>query len=148
MSIRLEGSRHGMSIIPRPESIKCDGSDVTVLIVEDSWNVAQSLKCIVENAGALPLGPVPSVREALHVVETRQVSVVLVDMNLRDGFADPLVDELISRSIPYIILTAYEALPTNADREAVARLNKPLDHDLIATYICRFTGRRSNEATV
>jgi DNA-binding NtrC family response regulator len=137
-----------MSIIPRPESIKCDRSDVTVLIVEDSWNVAQSLKSIVENAGASPLGPVSTVRDALKVVETSHISVVLVDMNLRDGFADPLVDELIFRSIPYIIITAYEALPTNADREALARLNKPLDHDLIATYIHRFTGRRSNEATV
>jgi DNA-binding NtrC family response regulator len=137
-----------MSIIPRPESIKCDRNDVAVLIVEDSWNVAQSLRSIVEKAGALPLGPVPTVREALKVVETRPVSLVLVDMNLRDGFADPLVDELISRSIPYIIITAYEALPSNADREALARLNKPLDHELIATFIRRFTGRRAKGTTI
>jgi DNA-binding NtrC family response regulator len=136
-----------MSIIPKPESIKCDRNDVAVLIVEDSWNVAQSLRSIVEKAGALPLGPVPTVREALKIVEARPVSLVLVDMNLRDGFADPLVDALIPRSIPYIIITAYEALPTNADREALARLNKPLDHDLIETYIRRFTGRRAQEAT-
>lgn len=137
-----------MSIIPRPDSIKCDRHDVAVLIVEDSWNVAQSLKGIVEKAGALPLGPVPTLRQAMAIVETRPVSLVLVDMNLRDGFADPLVDELIARGIPYIIITAYEALPTNADREALARLNKPLDHELIASYVRRFTGLRDTGSMV
>jgi DNA-binding NtrC family response regulator len=136
-----------MSIIPKPDSIKRDRNDVAVLIVEDSWNVAQSLKCIVEKAGAVALGPVPTLRQALTTVVTRPVSLVLVDMNLRDGFADPLVDELISRGIPYIIITAYEALPTNADRAALARLNKPLDHELIASYIRRFTGHRDPETT-
>jgi DNA-binding NtrC family response regulator len=113
-------------------------SDVGVLIVEDSWNVAQSLKGIVESTGARALGPVPSVREALAIVETRPVSLALVDMNLKDNFADPLIDELIDRAIPYVIITAYEALPTNADRAALARMTKPLDHAGIAALVRRF----------
>lgn len=128
-----------MSIIPRLADIMADRRDVGVLIVEDSWNVAQSLKAIVEQAGARAIGPVPSVGEALKIVDVQPVSLVLVDMNLQDGFADPLVDELIARAIPYAIITAYEALPSDADRGALARMNKPLDHNRIKAVITRFT---------
>ncbi len=128
-----------MSIIPKLGTMRIGKPEVDVLIVEDSWNVAQSLKAIVERAGARALGPVPSVSEALGIVESRLVSLALVDMHLKDDFADSLVDELIARQIPYAIITAYEALPTNADRAALARMNKPLDHDGITAFIRRFT---------
>ncbi|HEX2839898.1 response regulator [Hyphomicrobium sp.] len=132
-----------MSIIPKLASLTGASRNAGVLIVEDSWNVAQSLKTIVEQAGAYAVGPVPSVREALKVIDTQPISLALVDMNLQDGFADPLVDELIDRGIPYAIITAYEALPSDADRAAVARMNKPLDHDRIRAVVSRFTGLSS-----
>lgn len=127
-----------MTIIPKAGSLTPMRSSVDVLIVEDSWNVAQSLKGIVERAGARALGPVPSVREALEIVATRSVSLAFVDMNLKDSFADPLVDELIALEIPYVIITAYEALPSNADRAALARMTKPLDQEGITALIHRF----------
>ena len=133
-----------MSIIPKPDSITCSRAEVDVLIVEDSWNVAQSLKGIVEKAGARVVGPVPSVAEALKIIDDQPVSLVLVDMSLRDGFADPLVDVLIERGIAYAIITAYEALPSNADREALARMSKPLDHDRIAEFIRDFSASQAN----
>lgn len=136
-----------MSIIPKLANMTVASRDVGVLIVEDSWNVAQSLKSIVEQAGARAVGPVPSVREALKVIATQPISLALVDMNLQDGFADPLVDDLIDRGIPYAIITAYEALPSDADRAAVARMNKPLDHERIRAVISRITGLSSESET-
>jgi DNA-binding NtrC family response regulator len=118
-----------------------------VLIVEDSWNVAESLKAIVDGAGARVVDAVPSVDAALRVVATQPVSVVLVDMNLKDGFADPLVDELIARDIPYVIITAYEALPSNADRAALARMTKPLDQAAIAAVLSRVAASRPAAST-
>ncbi len=132
-----------MSIIPKHASITGVRREVGILIVEDSWNVAQSLKSIVEQAGARAIGPVPSVREALKLVASQPISLALVDMSLQDDFADPLVDELIACHIPYVIITAYEALPSDADRAAVARMNKPLDHDRIKAVVSRFTGLSS-----
>jgi len=132
-----------MSLVPVPESMDNSANELHVLIVEDSWNVAQSLKSTVERAGARTVGPVPTVAEALSLIETRPVSLALVDMNLRDGFADPLVDALIDLSIPYAIITAYEALPSNADREALDRMSKPLDHERIAAFIGSLAKHRS-----
>lgn len=130
-----------MSIVFKQEDAHGARRDFGVLIVEDSWNVALSLKAIVEQTGARAVGPVATVREALRVIETHPVTLALVDMNLRDCFADPLVDELIARGIPYAIVTAYEALPTNADRLALARMTKPLDRHRIAALIHKFTGQ-------
>lgn len=135
-----------MSIVPRNETMRAGTPVVGVLIVEDSWNVALSLKSIVEQAGARAIGPAPTVREALRVVETQPISLALVDMNLRDCFADPLVDVLIARNIPYAIITAYDALPTNADRAAIDRMNKPLDHERISALIARFTKNEAGTA--
>jgi len=136
-----------MSLIPQPGSIVSSRPLANVLIVEDSWNVAQSLKGIVEKAGAHVLGPVPSVREALEIAWAGNVSLALVDMNLKDSFADPLVDELIALNIPYVIITAYEALPSNADRAALARMTKPLDHAGIAALVRRFSAPGASGGT-
>ncbi|MBX9863168.1 MAG: response regulator [Hyphomicrobium sp.] len=135
-----------MSVIPRNGEMRAGKPVVGVLIVEDSWNVALSLKGIVEQAGARAIGPVPTVREALRVVETQPIALALVDMNLKDHFADPLVDVLIARNIPYAIITAYDALPTDADRAAIDRMNKPLDHARISALIAAFTGNQPGKS--
>lgn len=110
-----------------------------VLVIEDSWNVANRLATILEAYGANVLGPVPSVERALEVIRGETVSLALVDMNLREAFADDVIAELVARKIPFIIVTAYEMLPTNADAYAAAVLRKPVDADelvaLVATFV-------------
>jgi hypothetical protein len=70
-----EGTRIGyeMSIVPRNGAMQAGDPFVGVLIVEDSWNVALSLKSIVEEAGARAIGPVPTVREALRAVQSQPI---------------------------------------------------------------------------
>jgi DNA-binding NtrC family response regulator len=103
-----------------------------VLVVEDSWNVANALKAILEKAGATVLGPVPSVDAALAFIRSEPVSVALVDMNLQESFADDVITELVKRRIPFVIVTAYETLPTNADQFAAGVIRKPvIDAELI-----------------
>jgi DNA-binding NtrC family response regulator len=109
-----------------------------VLIVEDSWAIANSLKSLLERAGAHVIGPVPSVERALGVLRAEPVSLALVDMNLREAFADDVITELVNRKIPYIIVTAYEMLPTNADTYAAAVVRKPVDADELIALVSRF----------
>jgi DNA-binding NtrC family response regulator len=109
-----------------------------VLIVEDSWAIANSLKSLLERAGAHVIGPVPSVERALGVLRAEPVSLALVDMNLREAFADDVIMELIARNIPYIIVTAYESLPTDADTHAAGVLRKPVDEHELISVVRRF----------
>ena len=109
-----------------------------VLVVEDSWNVANALKDILEKAGATVLGPVPSVDAALSFIRREPVSVALVDMNLQELFADDVVSELTERRIPFLIVTAYETLPTNADQFAAGVIRKPVNGDELIGLLSRF----------
>lgn len=104
-----------------------------VLIAEDLWVIADNLSVLLEEEGARVVGPAASNRHAIDLLRGESVDFALVDMNLKDAFADELTQKLIQRSIPYAIVTAYEALPTNADEGAVKVLKKPIDrNELVA----------------
>ena len=109
-----------------------------VLVVEDSWNVANALKAILEKADATVLGPVPSVDAALAFIRSEPVSVALVDMNLQESFADDVIAELLERRIPFVIVTAYETLPTNADQFAAGVIRKPVNGEELVSLLSRF----------
>ena len=100
--------------------------------------VTARLATILETAGAHVLGPVPSVEQALDVIRTQAVSLALVDMNLREAFADDVIAELVQRRIPFIIVTAYQMLPTDADTYAAAVVQKPVDADELVALVARF----------
>lgn len=102
---------------------------VRVLIAEDEWIVADNLSVLAEEEGAWVVGPCARTASALTELEAQCVDFAVVDMRLLDGFADMLVSELVHRGIPFMVLTAFEALPTNADRHSVAYLNKPIDKE-------------------
>lgn len=112
-----------------------------VMVVEDSWNVANTIKSILEAAGANILGPYPTVAESLAKAEFAPMNIALVDLNLRDDFADALVERLADKGIPYVIVTAYEALPTSAYYRAAAVLQKPVDAGEIVSAVERFAKR-------
>ena len=98
-----------------------------LLIVEDTWLVADTLAVHLEAAGARVQGPFASNARAMAFLEKQPVDFALVDLNLTDGFADQVIEALIARGIPYAVLTGYRALPTNVDEHAVASLKKPFD---------------------
>ena len=53
-----------------------------VLIVEDEVLIALDLVDIVSSAGALPVGPAGSVRQALRYLESTDVTAAILDVNL------------------------------------------------------------------
>ncbi len=109
-----------------------------VLIAEDDWLLADTLAVLLEEQGADVIGPAPEARKALALVQSTELDFALVDMNLRDGFSDELLQRLAERHVPFAIVTAYHALPTNSADLAVTTLHKPIDHrklfDILSLY--------------
>jgi DNA-binding NtrC family response regulator len=97
------------------------------LVAEDSWMIADTLAVMLEEEGACVLGPFDKAADAIACVREHQIDIAIVDLALSDAFADGLVEELAARAIPHVIVTGYDALPTNADSRAIAVLRKPLD---------------------
>lgn len=115
-----------------------------VLIVEDSWLVADTLAVQLEERGARVQGPFSTVARTLEFLKTNDADFALVDLNLIDGFADKVIEVLVARNVPYAILTGYRALPTNVDEAAVAFLKKPFDMAELIDILSRYAvDRRS-----
>ncbi len=114
-----------------------------VLIAEDSWLFADTLAVLLEEEGAHVLGPFGTVDKAVSCLRDEDVDFAIVDLNLGDAFADRLVDRLVARQVPYAIVTGYQALPTNADRAAVAMLRKPCDTRELIDLLSRFARSQS-----
>lgn len=109
-----------------------------VLIVEDSWLIADTLAVVLESEGARVVGPAAAGGRAISLLRQEIVDIALVDMSLSDGFADGVIEELDSRLVPYFIVTGFGALPTNADAFAIAVVRKPEDAVTIVELISNF----------
>ena len=65
-----------------------------ILVVEDGWQLGESLKALLESMGATVDGPVATTADADRLVSERVPDVALVDLRLREG---ELAGDLIRR---------------------------------------------------
>jgi DNA-binding NtrC family response regulator len=96
-----------------------------VLVAEDDAWTAERISLILEEEGGRLLGPCRSVAAARELLARYDVQFVLIDLNLADNFADELILDVVDRRIPFVLITGYEAFPSNVDERAVAVLRKP-----------------------
>ena len=90
-------------------------SRCNVLIVEDQAIIALDLQAAVEEANAQVIGPAPTVREALDLLDIDEVHAAILDANLPDGDITPVAEELIDRGVPFVINTGV-AVPLHLRR--------------------------------
>ncbi|MDX2308198.1 MAG: hypothetical protein NW216_08170 [Hyphomicrobium sp.] len=107
-------------------------SGLKILIAEDNWNLAQSLKDYVEAAGGKVVGLVATVRDGLQVFERAKVNVLVADMNLRDGMADALIEAAVDMDAGVVVVTGFKSLPSDSDHLVDEWIEKPVEEtDLI-----------------
>lgn len=117
----------------------------TVLLVDDQLDILDSLRLYLRSAlPGVDVVVAPSAREALEVLEGRQVDLVITDLRMPevDGF------EFIQRlrgaepDLPVFLMTAYaqtelakQALASRAFQEFVA---KPIDTERLVSLVRRY----------
>jgi CheY-like chemotaxis protein len=82
-----------------------------VLVAEDGWQVADTLRLLLQKMGAVVAGPVATTTEARSLAAQRRPDVAVVDVNLNGEMAYALMDWLHDRGIRFIVITGYEELP-------------------------------------
>jgi DNA-binding response OmpR family regulator len=106
-----------------------------VLIVEDEFLIAMDLDLILSRHGWVVIGPAATVAEALHLLQTEQPAVAILDVTLKDGAVSPVAAALRERNVPFIVASAY-ARPELVGGEVLAgvhNIGKPIDeHRLLA----------------
>ena len=102
-----------------------------ILIAEDNFLIADALADGVQDRGGIPLGPVPTNREALRLID-RCPDGAILDGNLLDGPIIPVAQALSVRKIPMIFHTGAE-LPESLRTllPDIPVLQKPLPYETV-----------------
>ena len=81
----------------------------TVLLIEDSWLIAQGYKSLLEMAGMHVIGPAATVGDAEQLLKSDvKPDFALVDINLDDGDSYGLIDGMVLRGIPVVVISGIE----------------------------------------
>jgi CheY-like chemotaxis protein len=98
-----------------------------VLLVEDDYFIARDIVSALENEGAVVVGLVACIEDALDLIgHTQALDGVILDVNLRGELAYPVADVLIERGIPLVFMTGYDKASIPARYSEVTRCEKPV----------------------
>ena len=99
-----------------------------LLLVEDEYVLALGLADVLGDLGAIVLGPVATVDDALALVErVPEIDGAVLDVNLGQEVAYPVADALIARGIPFLFATANDRTRLPERFSHVAVCQKPFE---------------------
>jgi DNA-binding response OmpR family regulator len=108
-----------------------------ILVVEDEYLIAMGLKRWLLAAGATVAGPVPSVDQALALIDDGGLTAAVLDVNLGDGnTVYPVASELGALGVPYLFATGDVKLSGADAYRDRPRLTKPyLEAELVRALV-------------
>jgi DNA-binding response OmpR family regulator len=117
----------------------------SVLIVEDEPLIAMSVEASLEDAGAACIKIASSVTLARSAIEEgTPFDAAIVDLQLGDGDAGPLIEILSGRRIPVVVATGGSIDHQDPDlSKAVAVLQKPYSYSELIKVMTGLTGAES-----
>lgn len=116
--------------------------DRTILIFDDSGYGTLDLTCEVEGRQGFVAGPVATVDEAMSIIDSVEVAAAVVDCDVGNCVAAPLILRLAERNVPIVIQTS-GGLPDvlRPVRDRIAVLFKPVDPRLVVDSLLIEIGR-------
>ena len=107
-----------------------------VLVVEDEILIAMDVEGMLSQVGCVVIGPVPTVAEALALLEREKPDAALLDVQLRQERSAAVAEALLRRGVPFALATAY---PRRELQEAAFQnapmIGKPLDCTAIRKFL-------------
>lgn len=100
---------------------------VRVLLIEDEYFIADEVRRVIEEAGAIVVGPANSMTAAKGLIDQGAFDCAVLDLNLNGENAIPLADRLVAENRDFVIATGYGS-PSIPDRlKHVPRIEKPFE---------------------
>lgn len=98
-----------------------------ILIVEDEYFVADDLATDLRNMGAVVVGPVGNVADAMALIATTpQLDGAVLDINLHGQMSYPVAAALREAGTPFLFATGYDASTVDDAYRDIARHEKPV----------------------
>ncbi|MNK78197.1 Sensory transduction protein LytR [compost metagenome] len=104
---------------------------IRTLIIEDEPAIRKELQWLVSQEESLKLEAMAgSVKESLQIIKSTEIDLILMDIQLTDGTAFDILNQLEEPSFKIIFITAYNHFAIKAIKYgALDYLLKPIDND-------------------
>ena len=121
--------------MPPPTAKRLSG--LKVLVVEDSFLIAEHVSSVLRKQGCEVLGPAPRLAAGLALVERGPPpDCAVLDVNLHGELCFPIAKALARRAVPFVFLTGYDDRTIIPPDLAGARvLGKPMEDALLVDAI-------------
>ena len=113
-----------------------------ILIVEDNFVVADSLRFMIDGFGGTVTAIAPNLDRAFQALATGPIDVAVLDINLAGTSVVPLAEHLRTTGVPFVFLTGYgdaELLPEPL--RAHSRFDKPVNADRLVRALHALTAK-------
>jgi PAS domain S-box-containing protein len=107
------------------------------LVIEDEPLVALEIAGILQDAGAVVLGPIATIEEAIKSIESSACDGALLDGNLCGREVDAVAAALARRHIPFIFVSGYRADNLPRAFSSTPVLSKPFNPGELIEVACR-----------
>lgn len=97
-----------------------------VLVIDDDFYQAQDSAGALRSAGAQVIGPCASLAAALAAISAHRLSAAVVDINLGEGPTFAVLAALQAASVPFVVVTGYDAAALPETLAQADRLQKPV----------------------
>ena len=118
-----------------------------ILVVEDEPLVSMLVEDELLGAGAEVVGPVPTVSEALRLVQAAAadggISAAVLDINLDGQHVAPLADRLAALGVPFLFATGYGDSRDTGRHGAAPVLEKPFDMERLVAAVAALASAKA-----
>ena len=119
-----------------------DLAGCSVMVVEDEFYIALDLKKTLEGFGAEVVGPFADVDDAVAGLEAKPPGCAILDVNLSGRSVYELARLLRARQVPIAFYTGYDQAMMPTEFATEARLEKPVDAELLRIAVEQLCRRR------
>jgi CheY-like chemotaxis protein len=112
-----------------------------ILVVEDEFLIALDIAGALEQAGLVVIGPLASVRDALHTLESEKVDGALLDANLGGEPVGRVADALRARKVPFAFVSGYGREQLPQQHQGAPLIAKPFTGKDLLGVVSRFWTR-------
>ncbi len=118
-----------------------------ILVVEDSFLMAEVVCNFVRDCGLLPIGPAHTLDRGLQLARAEEIDAAVLDINLQTRRCFPICTELARRHVPFVFLTGYAGPPVVPSEFRARRyLEKPFLPDEFQSILFEMVGKRAGGA--
>jgi DNA-binding response OmpR family regulator len=111
-------------------------------LVEDEWLLADILEETVREMGFNVSGPVPTVPQALTLLDGDLIGSAILDVSLGPSQKSyPIARILMERRIPFLFVSGYHEKDLPSEFRAIPLCSKPYDGDVLRSHLQKLLGK-------